>query len=249
VWPLRSETLFVGISHAQVDWQFAGRARQTASLPVRGADAKQISAMIESPSMPARLAAVHVVVASGAARHWLQTAPTGLRSLSELQALVQSRAVQLFGADPAWVVAADWHATRPFLCAVLPIEIDRLASGMAHTRRATPYLSTSLSVALAQHARNLPANGWTTLHEPEALHLMYFSAGRLEYLRTAMVPIGLHAVALEGEAAAEVARSAALAGGLPTTPLTILSMSTDPSATQSGAALNLATRPDGAATS
>lgn len=249
MWPRRSETLLVGLSHDRVEWQFSGRKPQAVSLPSAGIQSKQVAVMFESPPMSSKLAVVHVVVGSSLARHWLQTAPPGLRSLSELQTLVQSRAAQLFGGEAGWVVAADWHASRPFLCAALPREVERLASGIARTRNATSHLATSLSLALAQHARNLPADGWTVLHEPEAMHLLYLAGGRLEYLRTVVIPIGLEALALEEEAGAEVARSAALAGGLPTTPLAILSMSKDPNATQSSAALALATQADGGATS
>lgn len=243
MWPRRSDALFIGVSSTQVTWQFAGGAPQAASLSALGGQFEQIAAMIEAPSMPARLAVVHVVAGSSVARHWLQTAPPGLRSLSELKALVQSRAEQLFGGDPEWVVAADWHATRPFLCAALPREIDRLASEIARSRGATPHVTTSLSLALNQHARHMPAEGWTVLYEPEALHLLYFSAGRLEYTRTATIPVALQALALEREVNSEVARSAALAGGLPTSPSTMLSMSKDSGATQSGTASSLAARP------
>ena len=243
MWPRRSDVLFIGVSGTQVTWQFAGSAPQTASLSVQGGPFEQIAATIEAPSMPLQFAAVHVVAGSGVARHWLQTAPPGLRSLSELQALVQSRAEQLFGDDPDWVVAADWHATRPFLCAALPREIDRLASAVARSKGATPHVATSLSLALNQHARHMPHEGWTVLHEPEALHLLYFSAGKLEFTRTVTIPVAVQASALESEVTAEVARSSALAGGLPTGPLKVMSMNKDPAATQSGTASSLAAWP------
>lgn len=245
MWPRRSETLCVGLSLAQVDWGLAGSTSSSASLPVPDAPFEHVLAMIDEPSMPSRVSAVHLVAGSGLARHWLQSAPPGLRTLSELRELVQSRADQLFGGDPGWVVAADWHATRPFLCAALPQGVERLASAVARTRRATPHLATSLSLALAQHARSLPVDGWAVLHEPEALHLLYFSTGQLEYLRTATVQAGLHGLALQSEAGAEVARCSALAGGLPASPPTIISMSKDPATTQSAAAMSLATRASG----
>lgn len=243
MWPRRSEALFIGLSNTQVTWQFAGGTPQVAPLSVQGGQFEQIAATIKASPTSSRLAAVHVVAGSSVARHWLQIAPPGLRSLSELKALVQSRADQLFGGDAEWVVAADWHATRPFLCAALPREVDRLASSIARSRGATSHLATSLSLALIQHARRLPADGWAVLHEPEALHLLFLSAGRLEHSRTATVPVELQGSALEREAAAEVARSSALAGGLPTSPMTLLSMSEDPGATQAATALSLAARP------
>jgi len=246
VWPRRSDALFIGLSTTQVAWQFAGSAAHVGSVSVPRVQFDQVVAMIESPSMPSRVPDIHMVAGGSVARHWLQTAPPGLRSLSELQAFVKSRADQLFGGDPGWVVAADWHATRPFLCAALPGGIERLASAMAIAKRATSHLATTLTLALAQHARNFPADGWAVLHEPEALHLMYISAGKLEYFRTAVVPVGLEALALEDEVGAEVARSSALAGGLPTGPLTILPMNQDPGATQANAALKRAMRLGGA---
>ena len=243
MWPRRSEALFIGLSNTQVTCQFAGGTPEVTPLSMRSGRFEQIAATFEASSMPSRFAAVHVVAGSSVARHWLQIAPPGLRSLSELQALVQSRADQLFGGDAEWVVAADWHATRPFLCAALPREVDRLASSIARSRGATSHLATSLSLALIQHARRLPADGWAVLHEPEALHLLFLSTGRLEHSRTATVPVELQGSALEREAAAEVARSSALAGGLPTSPMTLLSMSEDPGATQAATALSLAARP------
>lgn len=245
MWPRRSDrndTLLIGVSSTQVSWQFAGGTRQAAPLPAPGGQYEQMAATIAASPMPARFAAVHVVAGSSVARHWLQAPPQGLRSLSELQALVQSRADQLFGSHPEWVVAADWHATRPFLCAALPREVDRMASTIARAKRATPHVTSSLCLALSQHARHMPAQGWAVLHEPEALHMLYFSAGRLEHTRTATIPVDLQALALEREVKAEVARASALAGGLPTSPLTLLSMCSSPGATPSGTAPRLAVR-------
>lgn len=251
MWPLRNDRIgavFIGVSSTQVTWQFAGGAPQAVSLSTQVIPFEQIAALIEASPMPSRFAAVHVVAGSSVARHWLQTPPLGLRSLFELQALVQSRADQLFGSDSDWMVAADWHATRPFLCAALPREIDRLASAIARSRGAAPRVATSLCLSLNQHARRLPAEGWTVLHEPEALHLVYLSSGRLELTRTATIPLALQGLALEREVTSEVARAAALAGGLPTRPLTRLSMSKEAGATQSGTALSLAARPYGGGT-
>lgn len=244
MWLRRSDALYIGLSSTQVAWRFAGGSRQVVQVPAPGAPFEQIAATIEASSMSSRPSAVHVVAGSSIARHWLQIAPSGLRSLKELQSLVQSRADQLFGRDADWVVAADWHATRPFLCAALPREVDRLASSMASSRGATPHPATSLSLALVRHAQHMPTDGWAVLHEPEALHLLFLSAGRLEYCRTATVPAELQGSGLEDEVAAEVARSSALAGGLPTSPMVLLAMCKDPAATQAGAALSLTAGPD-----
>lgn len=242
MWPRRSDTLCIGLSRDRIDWQIAGHPSQSAALALAHAGLEEAMAAIESSSLPPRLSTVAVVAGSSLARHWLQTAPTGLRSMSELQEMVQSRADQLFGGDPGWVVTADWHARRPFLCAAVPRDIDKLATAMARTRRATLHLATSLSLLLARHARQLPGDGWAALHEPEALHLLYLSSARPEHLRTVTVPAGLQASALAAEVRAEVGRAAGLAGGLPESPLLILPVALDVDATQSGTALALATR-------
>ena len=243
MWPRPSEALFIGLSSTQVAWQFAGGSPQVEPLSAQSGRFEQIAATLNASEIPSRFAAVNVVAGSSVARHWLQIAPPGLRSLSELQALVQSRADQLFCSNAEWVVAADWHARRPFLCAALPREVDRLASSIAHPRKAALHLTTSLNLSLARHARDLPADGWAILHEPEALHLLFLAAGRLEFFRTKAVDLELGATALQAEVAAEVARSSAMAGGLLESPTTLILMSKDPAASQAGTALSLATRP------
>lgn len=243
VWPRRSDSLLVGLSDAQVAWQYAGSAPQTAPLPVPGGQYRADASLLEMPGLPSRLAAVHLVAGSSVARHWLQAAPRGLRSLSELRDFVQSRAEQLFGAAPGWIVAADWHASRPFLCSALRRDVDLFASELALSRSATRHLSTSLGLALAQFARRLPVDGWAAVHEPQALHALYFSGGELGYLRTTVVAPNLDEVEFEREALTEIARSSALAGGLPKSPVTILSMSVGRGATQDMAALSLLAPP------
>ncbi len=239
MWPRRSDVLFMGLSQAQAEWRLNGGDPQGAALFAKGARFEQAAMKLQATSL-GPLSAMHLVAGSSLARHWVQTVPQGLRSLSDLQALVQSRAEQLFGGDPGWVVAADWQARHPFLCAALPQDIDSWAWSLASQRQATLQLATSLSLALALNAPKLPSDGWVAIHEPEALHLLYFLAGKPTYLRTTVVPLGLDDVALQAETAAELERSSALAGGLPTEPLTVMSISSAPAQTQASAAMGLA---------
>lgn len=237
MWPRRSDVLAAGVSATEVAWCSGGGPVRVIAGPAEGGSVDAVAAGMQAAMPRLRPATVHVVAGSSVARHWLQVAPPGLRSLAELRALVQSRAEQLFGGEPGWVVAADWHASRPFLCAAVPRDVAGLAAALGRALRARACVATTLTRALPRLARRLPANGWAALHEPQALHCMHLVAGGLGYLRSTVLAPGLGADALAQVVKAEIDRSAALAGGLPTGPLVQVSLAADPLATQAQTAL------------
>ena len=240
MWPRRSETLAIGLSSGEIAWRLTEDPSLTTSRAAYSIESESLAATGLAVPLSRRLSALHVVAGSSVARHWIQTPPPGIRSLAELRGLVQSRAEQLFGSDAGWVVAGDWNATQPFLCATVPRAVDSLATSVAKETGGHADVSTSLTRALDRHAHQLPADGWAALHEPEALHCLYISCGNLVHLRTTVVPAGLRGQELELAMKSEIDRSAALAGGLPTNPVVRLSLGGSPSETQAHTALGLA---------
>lgn len=242
MWPRRNSALSIGLSTGEIAWRIGDGSAQVAGRPARGSELAPHEAHLGDSAGRQPPAAVHVVVGSSVARHWLQVAPPGIRSLAELKALVQSRAEQLFGSDAGWVVAADWQATRPFLCAAVPADVDSLASSLARNYGGRARVASSLTKALDRHSSELPAAGWAVLHEPQALHCLYLVDGHLTYFRSAAVTANLRSAELELAVKTEIDRSAALAGGLPTGPATLLSLLRNPGETQALSALHLASK-------
>jgi hypothetical protein len=242
VWPRPSEVLSVGLSSGEIAWQLGKGSAQVADRSAHGSELGSLMANLAAPAGRLPPVAVHIVAGSSVARHWLQVAPPGIRSLAELRALVQSRAEQLFGSDAGWLVAADWQASRPFLCAAVPGDVDLLASSLAKDAAGRARIATSLTQALERYASELPAQGWAALHEPQALHCLYLLAGHLVYFRTAAVAAHLRGQDLELVVKIEIDRSAALAGGLPVDPVTTLSLLRNPGETQALSAVHLASK-------
>lgn len=218
MWPLRSEALCVGISATQMAWRLPSGAQQVTPLLLDASTDHAVDAVAatvaDAAGGIARVGALHVVVGSGLARHWVQTSTPGLRSIAELEELVRSRAEVLFGHGAAGVVSGDWHATKPFLCAALPQAVCDLVTAFAERFAASRHLRTGLAAALSRHARGLPGNGWSALYEPEALHFIHTTAGRIDHLRSVVLTASLSETDWMQTLRSELSRTAALAGGL-----------------------------------
>lgn len=204
MWRRRFERLRIGISPREARWR---GARGTAVTVPLGSGQAPWSAVVESVVAalgfwPAR---THVVVGSGVARHWLQAPPQGVRSLAQLRDYAAFRAAQLFADGAPWLIAADWQAARPFLCAAVP-------AALAGPGGAAPRLATTLCRVLARHAARLPRSGWFAVHEPEVLHVVHVERGEIDHLHAVAVDAGLDAAAVEPLARREIALAAPLAG-------------------------------------
>jgi hypothetical protein len=136
-----------------------------------------------------------IVLCPSLAKHWLQTPPLGVSSLSELHAVAMARAQHLFGSatrisdasETGWQVSGDWAANQAFLCVAWPAALSSL-----HLRLYTP-----LGIALAAYKSNLPAEGWCAITIANELHMMHIHHRRIAHLRSMRFPLSLSGKELE----------------------------------------------------
>lgn len=151
---------------------------------------------------------VRVVLADELARMWQVAPPPHASSPADLEAAAVMRYAGLFGASPSgWTIAADWHATQPFLAAALQTALLDTLAQCAREARCT------LVEVVPQFVAAL--NGWRTLRRPGAwfglvhgqvLSLAAYDGAQLAALRTAVVPPGAGREWLESHVAREALR-------------------------------------------
>ena len=125
------------------------------------------------------------VLAPSLVRSWVQFPSPQIASLSELQAVAQARASQLFGepvcaAAPGvpWAVTADWQAGRPFLCMTSPFvwvqSLQALSQGGKNGQILSP-----LMLALEHFKQQIPASGWLAMAVAGELSISHWTGGRI----------------------------------------------------------------------
>lgn len=182
---LRGEHFCIGVSRQEVAWRVVGHAMATGVKPWSPESSDPLT-LVPGWQDKRRRARADVVVGGSVARHWIQAPAPGLRSLAELQALVQSRLEQLYGDSAAWSVTADWHATLPFLCVALPRDLTHQAAKGIRLR-------TTVTCLIERHGADFPRDGWVVVSEPDVLHVLQVSNHRLQALKSSLLPKGLAA--------------------------------------------------------
>ena len=187
----------VGLSAHGAAWQTLDPMRQLhwqhtdwSTIP-KAFDKSALTSWVQTLALPSGTD-IHWMLAPSLIRHWLQSPPALTASLSELHAVAQARATQQFGPSGVatgsdavdWTVAADWHATRPFLCAGIATELHQalhVASGR------TPMIVSPLMLALSQYQHQLPRQGWLALALVDEFHVMQIVGTRISRLRSVRV--------------------------------------------------------------
>lgn len=147
----------------------------------------------------ARSSAVQWVVAPSLLKHWLLEPPDHIQSLSELHAVSCQRAQQLFGGvhpsstndhASSWIVSADWHASRAFLCAAMSeiwyaalIGKESIQTTLAASNKVGAIVSP-LQLILSKFQKQVPTQGWLAVAVANTLYLMYFSNQKLVHFRS-----------------------------------------------------------------
>lgn len=134
-----------------------------------------------------QLAGCRLVLAPSVLRHWLQTPPSQVASLRELQGVAQARCTQLFGpapapsADPtAWSVAAHWHANQPFVCTALP---TAWAEALAAQHIGLSSSHDLVAQALHHYRAAIPSTGWLVLVIAHSLYVLQLKGRSVLSLR------------------------------------------------------------------
>ena len=133
---------------------------------------------------------VDLIFAGNVVKHWLQTPPKAVASFEELQMVAQARCSHLFGHTPAdWTVTADWHTTRPFVCAALPaasfeaLTQDFAAQGVAVRGH------TAWGLLTSRQAQVFASDGWSAVHSPLQVMVWHCTRGHVD----ALAALPLHA--------------------------------------------------------
>lgn len=218
MWRRRSSTVFVTLSRTSAEWRIGDSDVQTRGWTDTCRHLAELATTIREQAVSTHVGALRVATGSSLSRHWLQTPPDGIRSLRELKALVHARADQLFGADPGWRVAGDWATKRSFVCAALPAAVEEWAIGLATAMGIPLQLATPFSSWLNAESRSIPSDGWCVALEADVAHMLHVKAGSPVYLRTVNLQPSQKPADLQATLDAELRRSAALGGGLPTEP-------------------------------
>jgi hypothetical protein len=153
-----------------------------------------------------RSSAVQWVVAPSLLKHWLQQPPDHVQSLNELHAVSHQRAQHLFGSvQPSsmsgqastWLVSADWHASRAFLCAALPqnwaaplMGKESMQDTIVVSNRASAIVSP-LQLILSKFQKQFPYQGWLAVVTANTLYLMNFKNKQCVHFRSLQLAIDL----------------------------------------------------------
>ena len=187
----------VGLGAHGAAWQALGPTRQLQwqqtewSTAPKAFDTSALRSWVQTLALPSGTD-IHWMLAPSLIRHWLQSPPALTASLSELHAVAQARATQQFGPSGLatgsdavdWTVAADWHATQPFLCAGIATGLHQ---ALHVARGRTPVIVSPLMLALSQYQHQLPRQGWLALALVDEFHVMQIVGTRISRLRSARV--------------------------------------------------------------
>jgi hypothetical protein len=144
-----------------------------------------------------RTSAIQWVVAPSLLKHWLQQQPDHVQSLNELHAVSHQRAQHLFGnVQPSsitgqastWLVSADWHASRAFLCAALP---QNWAAPLMGKGSMQDTIVSPLQLMFSKFQKQFPARGWLAVIASNTLYLMYFKDKKCVHFRSLPLAVDL----------------------------------------------------------
>lgn len=137
----------------------------------------------------ARSRRLDIVASSDVARHWIQTAPPGTRSLGELRGIAAANCARLFGGSSEdWWIGAQWRLDQPFPCQALPLAATApiRAACRSHGVRVRWYSAWALVAAGAGSC----GTGWWALRTPTRVVLWHKSKAQLDAIAAWALPTG-----------------------------------------------------------
>lgn len=163
-----------GLDGLGMVWQVNGAAPLSASIAMEASVLRQ---------QVGPHAHVDVICADDVAVHWLQASPPGVQSLGELRQVAAARCAHLFGGSPTgWWVTGDWSATRPFVCAGLPMErVEPLRRALTDAAASARW-HTAWGLLCSAQARSIPAEGWSAVRNAARVLLWHCRQGQVTAL-------------------------------------------------------------------
>jgi hypothetical protein len=151
---------------------------------------------------------VSVVLSDELARIWQVTPPPACSRMADLEAAAALRFRALFGAAAAgWKIAADWHATDPFLASAVPEALLSVLVQAARDQRCHLVEIVPQFVAAMNQWRKLRRRGaWFGTVHGGVLTVAAFDGQRLAAVRSMAVPAGADCDWLESQVAREALR-------------------------------------------
>jgi len=190
-----------------------------AGAPVADTDSAWTSSSLADALKAARAQhggarAARLLLAPDLCRHFVLTAPGGLRAFAELRSLAAARAAQLFG-DGEWAVVADWSLAEPFACAALPQPLLSALLDAARQAELTLGLESAVLAALSQMAA---PPGFVAFATPAHWVLAHGDGLSVDTLRCLRRPAPDGGETLQALAAREATRESLRLGSAPTAP-------------------------------
>lgn len=151
------------------------------------------------------------VVGNDTAVHWMQSAPPGVASLSELREVASARCASLFGGSADdWIVSGHWSWQRPFLCAALPKSLvqELISLGLS----AAIDLQTACTATLRTNADQLPDEGWICIRGFATLTVLHASRGEVDHVSAQRIEPGCSHEAVRAEALCRIRVDSARTG-------------------------------------
>lgn len=163
--------LYIGWDSTHLAWRLGGDSATRPGLQ------PQHGARQWLPALPDSLTEVHVIASHRVAVHWTQVPPDNLRSLDELRRAAAARCALLFGGVAGdWWLAADWQASRPFVCAALHrTRMGHLEQALRERRWVWHWHSAAMLLAQSPPS---PQAGWVAARSPRRLLLWHQREGR-----------------------------------------------------------------------
>lgn len=173
----------IAIDRAQLAWtrDSGTDASAVTSWSYRNASAAQWQHAFRN----AKPGVIDVIAGNDVALHWLQAPPASAASFYELRLVAQARCAQLYGGAPGdWKVGADWHATRPFVCAALPQDVILSIEQRLAEFKLVPRWHSAWGVLNSGAPQDFPTDGWSAVRSPARVVLWHCRDAQIDCMAT-----------------------------------------------------------------
>lgn len=128
---------------------------------------------------------IDVIAGNDIALHWVQAPPASIASFAELRLVAHARCAHLYGGAPDdWLIAGDWHAGRPFVCAALPKDVVVNIEQQLGEVKLVPRWHSAWGILTTGMAQVFPSDGWSAVRSPARVVLWHCGGSRVDVVAT-----------------------------------------------------------------